>query len=205
MSDAVGIDHSTTRPSSGDVSAICWKEMRRRLARDRERLAAAGDIAEARFFPCYLAVLIYRLSNYAYRRGRRRLARLLWQLNFLVTGVDIAPLTEAGAGLVILHPISTKLFGSLGRDCTVWGYGGLGGGRSASDIGGGGPGLPVLGDRVVLGPRALVLGPVRIGDDCVVGPGCIVLDDLKAGSQVSVAESAQIITAVGLGGGAGDV
>jgi len=181
-------------PPCGVAPPTSWVEMRRRLARDRQRLASLSGAAAGADWrrTSYLAVLMYRLSNYFYRRNHRHLARLLWQLNLAVTGADIAPLSEAGAGLVVVHPLSTTLYGTLGEDCTVWGYGGLGGGRSAIDIGGG-PGLPVLGDRVELGLRALVLGPVRVGADCVIGPGCIIVHDLPERSEIAIAADTHAI------------
>jgi serine O-acetyltransferase len=126
------------------------------------------------------------LAAYHFQKGRRMLARILWHLNFYLTGADFGVTTAAGPGLVVAHPASTQLFGRLGKDCTFWGWGGIGGGRSPKDIGAG-PGLPVIGDRVTLRARAMVLGPIKVGDDCDVGPGCFVTTDIGAGTQVETA------------------
>jgi serine O-acetyltransferase len=144
-----------------------WSEVRKRLRRDRERLRGLcgpnvlplGILA---LHPSYQCILLHRVSNYFFRRNYRLLARFLWHLNLLLTGSDIGPISEIGPGLLLVHPISTQIFGRLGADCTIWGHCGIGGGRALEDIGAG-PGLPVLGDRVDVGPRALVLGPVHIG------------------------------------------
>jgi serine O-acetyltransferase len=130
-------------------------------------------------------VLLHRLSAHHFTAGRRLLARFFWHLNLLLTGADIGPISQSGPGLVILHPISTQIFGRIGADCTIWGHGGIGGGRGEADIGAG-PGLPILGDRVTLAPRATVLGAVRIGDDCVLGAGVVVMRDLPANSEVQL-------------------
>ena len=75
------------------------------------------------------------------------------------------------------------LFGRIGARVTVQGDGGCGGGFGVDDIGGG-PGYPVLGDDVVLGFSAKVLGPVRVGDGVHVGPCTLVTSDLAAGALV---------------------
>jgi serine O-acetyltransferase len=119
------------------------------------------------------------------------LARLLWNLNLLLTGAELSMISDIGPGVVILHPISAQVFGRVGADCTFWGHNVIGGGRSQQDIGGG-PGLPVVGDRVSFAARAMVLGPVRIGDDCNLGPGTIVTRDLPPGSQVEVPQQRHV-------------
>jgi serine O-acetyltransferase len=171
-------------------------EVRERLRRDRERLLehyATHMVNTPRVLwlhPSYQCILLYRLSAYQFRRGRRLLARFLWHLNLWLTGAEFGLISDAGAGLVVIHPMSTYVFGHLGRDCTLWGHGGIGGGRGLEDIGAG-PGLPVVGDRVVFAPRVMVLGPVRIGDDCEIGPGCIVLRELAPGTRVEVPDHLQ--------------
>jgi serine O-acetyltransferase len=135
------------------------------------------------FHPSYQAVLLHRLSHYFFYRNCRLLARLLWHLNLVLTGADIAPISDIGPGLLLVHPISTQIFGRVGADCTFWGHGGVGGGRSNEDIGAG-PGLPVVGNNVYIGPFAMVLGAIRIGDHCEIGPGCLVLRDLSPGDKV---------------------
>ena len=168
-----------------------WAEIRVKLSRDRERLRerflASGAEAPRLLWlhPSYQCVLLYRLSSFHFRHGRRLRARFFWHVNLLLTGADIGPISEIGAGLIVLHPTSTQVFGRIGEDCTLWGHGGIGGGRTEDDIGAG-PGLPVVGDRVTFGPRSMALGPITIGDDCVLGPGCIVVGDIAPGTEVEV-------------------
>jgi len=179
------------------MPATTWREVRERLRRDRQRLLehyAKHRVNPPRVLwlhPSYQCVLLYRLSAYHFRCGRRRLARILWQLNLCLTGADFGPNSDAGEGLVVIHPMSTQVFGRLGCDCTLWGHVGIGGGRSIEDIGAG-PGLPAVGDRVVVGPRVLVLGPVRIGDDCEIGPGCVVMRELAPGTHAEVPDHLQM-------------
>ncbi|MGH6836648.1 MAG: serine O-acetyltransferase [Methylocella sp.] len=176
---------------------ISWVETRLRLQRDRVRLQLVfkeHELPVPRWLPLhpsYQSVLFYRISHYLFRNNHRLLARFFWHLNLLLTGADIAPLSEVGPGSVIAHPISTQIFGRAGVDCTFWGYGGLGGGRSNKDNGAG-PGLPIIGNRVTLGPRALVLGPVVVGDGCEIGAGRIVMQDLSPHTKLDTIVEAEV-------------
>jgi serine O-acetyltransferase len=173
-------------------SQMGWDDVRAYLSRDRERLLellrlqGKSEPSVLWLHPSYQSVFFFRLAAYHFQKGRRMLARMLWHINFYLTGADFGVTTVAGPGLVILHPASTQLFGKVGADCTFFGWGGVGGGRSAKDVGAG-PGLPVIGDRVTFRARSLVLGPVQVGDDCEVGPGCFVMRDLVAGSRTETA------------------
>jgi serine O-acetyltransferase len=147
-------------------------------------VAHAFDVPRVLLFhPSYQAILLHRLSHFFFVGGHRLLGRFFWHLNLILTGADISPLSRVGGGVVLLHPISTQIFGVVGEGCTFWGAGGIGGGRSAQNIGAG-PGLPVVEDGVVFCTRAVVLGPVRVGARSEIGPGCIVYRDLPPGSRI---------------------
>jgi serine O-acetyltransferase len=104
------------------------------------------------------------VSRYLYLGNHTVGARVLAHVNMLVTGADISPAADLGAGLVVVTPPGTAIFGKAGRDLTVMPCAGLGGEIGRREDVGGGPGLPVLGDEVVLGPHSGVLGPCRVGD-----------------------------------------
>jgi serine O-acetyltransferase len=175
-----------------------WSDVRKRLRRDRERLRSLRgpnvlSLGILALHPSYQCIWLYRISNYFFRRNHRLLARFFWHVNLLLTGADIGPISEIGPGLVVVHPISTQIFGRLGADCTIWGHGGVGAGRSDKDRAnhdiGAGPGLPVIGNNVNIGLNSMVHGSVRIGDGCDIWPGCTVIRDLPAGTTVEPLES----------------
>jgi serine O-acetyltransferase len=176
--------------SPGRVSRT---EVRERLRRDRDRLRALyaeHGLQPPKILvlhPSYMCVWLHRWSAYHFQHGRRLRARALWHLNLLITGADLSVISDIGPGLVIVHPISTQVFGRIGANCTIWGYGGIGGGVSVEDIGAG-PGLPIVGDGVTFGARSMALGPVRIGDHCVLEPGAIATRDVPAGSTVTTTQ-----------------
>jgi serine O-acetyltransferase len=98
-----------------------------------------------------------------YRADHRYAARFFWQLNLMITGADISAAANLGEGLLILSPPGTAIMGTAGRNLTVMPLGGLGGELGRYEDIGAGPGMPLLGDDVVLEPNSGVMGPVRIG------------------------------------------
>lgn len=158
------------------------------LAADLRRLAAYRDPVRPRrwaqaFSPSYACVVLYRLSAAAWARGWRLVARLFWQLNYSLTGADLAPVARLGPGLVVAFPPGVMVGGRAGRNLTIEGRGGFGGGLEERDIGAG-PGLAWLGDDVHLCVGAMILGPQRVGDGAWIGPNCTVVQDLPACAQV---------------------
>lgn len=158
---------------------------RQRLKEDLARLRTTSNKGwhsggkVGRLHPSYLAVYLHRWSHFHFVNGRRWLSRLYWHLNLILTGADISPMCDLGGGLVLVFPMGTMIFGKAGRNLTVMGHCGLGGGMDSADIGAG-PGLPVLGDDIHLHYHTIVLGPVHVGDRARMGPGVLVVRNVAA-------------------------
>ena len=160
---------------------LSWSETIARLRVDRKRLAVMLKSQRGYYWtililnPSFLCVVIHRLSHYFFRSGHRFIARFFWHLNILLTGADISEPCDLGEGLVIMSPPGVAIMAKAGRNLTVMPCAGLGGeiGRRREDIGAG-PGLPVLGDDVVLEPHTGVLGPVKIGHRVRLAAGTVV-------------------------------
>lgn len=128
--------------------------------------------------PAIVALTLYRFSHYFYVKRLRFLAWLLWLFNQYLTGVDITPSTEIGESCFIGHPVGTIISGKLGKNVMMFAGPGIGGGMGRGDVGAG-EGLPVIGDNVVIGARAMILGPIRIGNNVTIGAGALVIKDVK--------------------------
>ncbi len=171
------------------VEIISARETRARLADDRARLrdhfSARPELAASAIWllPSYQAVWLHRWSHFFFQRGNRLVSRLLWHLNLLLTGADISPLSNIGGGFVLVYPVCTIVLGKAGRNLTLFGHGGFGGGMALADIGAG-PGLPVLGDNVRLQLGAFVLGPVRVGHNVEIFARSLVTADVPDNSEV---------------------
>lgn len=166
-----------------------WKTTRLHLRQDRERLARVladrDGVAHGTWLhPSFLCVVLYRVARCLHVKGHTFLARLFGQVNTLLTGADISPASDIGGGLVVVSPAGAALFGKAGRNLTVMPGAGIGGELGRREDVGGGPGLPVLGDDVVLEAHVGVLGPCRIGDRARIVGGTLVLRDVPADTVV---------------------
>ncbi|HZP60393.1 MAG TPA: DapH/DapD/GlmU-related protein [Opitutaceae bacterium] len=144
------------------------------------------------FMPSLQAIFTYRLSRYLYLNGWRVLARMLFTYNIIVWGTDIPPLTRIGGGFYMPHTIGVTIFGNLGDRCTCYAQAAIGGGSGDDTDIGAGRGLPVLGDNVLVGARAMVVGPVRVGSGSLIGANAFVTFDVPPNSTV-VSQVAKII------------
>ncbi|MFO0947990.1 MAG: serine acetyltransferase [Planctomycetota bacterium] len=174
---------------------ITWSETRARLREDRLELAKYLDLQPGRrpmfliLNPSYQCMLLHRISFYFFQRGYRFVGRFFWHLNLLVTGADISPISDIGGGMVVNYPLCVGVIGKVGKRCVVHGHVGIGGGFTRDDIGAG-PGLPVVGDDVVLDSGALVLGSIRIGNRSRIGARTVVTRDVPEGFEVVPTEPA---------------
>ena len=131
------------------------------------------------------AVANYRISHALLTRVRpRALGRVLGGLSFVgqrilsaFTGVEIDPHAHLGPGLMIPHD-GYIVVGPVrvGRQCTfshsvTIGQGLQGDGPAHEDT-------PVLGDRVWVGPGAVIAGPIKVGSDASVGANSVLLRDV---------------------------
>lgn len=176
------------------MKPLTWQETQARLKVDFKRLREHLPLDEQShtwsifLSPSYCCVLLYRISHYLHTKGNRLLARLLWQINFFFTGADLNPISNIGEGLVILQPFSVIIIGRSGKNLTVEGMAGFGGGLSMRDIGAG-PGFAWVGNDVYLGRGATILGPQKIGNNVTIGNNCTVVKDIPDNATLSPIEN----------------
>jgi serine O-acetyltransferase len=174
--------------------ATTWAETRRCLCDDAIRLrqfqkSKFGYRLRLWFVdPAWAAVLLYRLSALAWGRGHRKLGRLMMQINSLVTGTDIHPASRLGPGLLIPSPCGVTISCKAGRNLTALGLSGVGGTNEGRDAGAG-PGLPVLGDDVTVGPFCGIQNGIRVGDGASTEGGAGALKDVPPGVRMVLAAS----------------
>lgn len=152
------------------------KQMRQDLIAARERDPAAGSMLEvALLYPGLHAVWGYRLSHAMWRVGARFPARVLQSTTRFFTGVDIHPAATIGERLFIDHAMGVVVgeTAEVGNDVLIFHSVTLGGVTMAP-----GKRHPTVGDRVILGAGAKVLGPVTVGSDAKVGANAVVVHDV---------------------------
>jgi serine O-acetyltransferase len=159
---------------------------RRRVAEDlaaiRERDPAAGSLLVLlTCYPGLHALWVYRIAHLCWGRDHRVLARLLSQFARLVTGVEIHPAAEIGRRVVIDHGhgVVVGATAEIGDDVLMY-HGVTLGNRVPRD----GKRHPTIGDDVMLGANATVLGPIEVGDGARVGAAAVVVDPVDPGTTV---------------------
>jgi serine O-acetyltransferase len=140
---------------------------------------------EVLLYPGLWAVWAYRLAHRMHEWRVPFVPRALSQLARALTGVEIHPGASIGRRLFIDHGAGVVIGETavVGDDVTMYHQVTLGGrGWWRDDKGS--RRHPTVGDRVMLGVGATVLGPVHIGDDALVGAHALVLSDVPAGARV---------------------
>ena len=120
----------------------------------------------------FKAVRAYRKSHWLYEHGHYFLARWISQRARHKTGIEIHPGAKIGRGLFIDHGMGVVIGETteIGDDCTLYQNVTLGG--TGKDKG---KRHPTLGNNVLIGSGAKVLGPFRVGDNARVAAGAVVL------------------------------
>lgn len=127
------------------------------------------------------ALLFHRFSHWLYKRGLHTIPRLISQLARFLTGIEIHPGAEIGCGFFIDHGMGVVIgeTAEVGDNVTL--YQGVTLGGTGKERG---KRHPTIGNNVVIGAGAKVLGSITIGDDAKVGAGSVVLKDVEENSTV---------------------
>jgi len=150
-------------------------------ARDRDP-AARSTFEVALLYPGVHAIWSHRLANWLWRHRRRFTARALSQWTRWSTGIEIHPGATIGAGLFIDHGMGVVIGETsvVGEDVTIYHGVTLGG----TTFERGAKRHPTIGDRVVIGAGAKVLGAIEIGSDSRIGANSVVVRSVPANSVV---------------------
>lgn len=128
-------------------------------------------------YPGVHAIIAHRIAHRLWRRGWRYGARLLAFASRIWTNVDIHPGARIGRRFFIDHGACVVIgeTAQIGDDCTLY-HGVTLGGTSWRK----GKRHPTLGDGVMVGAGAKILGPIEIGDRVRVGANSVVVRDVPA-------------------------
>jgi serine O-acetyltransferase len=158
------------------------REMRRdvRAALDRDP-AARSALEVILCYPGVHAIWGHRASRWLWRRDARLAARVLAELTRALTGVEIHPAATLGPGLFIDHAAGVVIGETVevGTDVTIY-QGVTLGGVSLKAV----KRHPTIGDRVVIGAGAKILGPVTVGSGSRVGANAVVVKPVPPDSVV---------------------
>lgn len=157
----------------------------------RERDPAAPTTLQVIFaYPGVHAIWFHRINHWLWLRGARLIARILAEITRILTGVEIHPGAVLGPGLFIDHATGVVIgeTAEVGEDVTI--YHGVTLGGSGRDTG---KRHPTIGDRVIIGSGAKVLGAIKIGDDSRIGANAVVVKEVPS-SAVVIGVPGQVIS-----------
>ncbi len=145
-----------------------------KAVRDRDP-AAKSDLEVLLLYPGVHALMAYRLAHALHGKKQYFAARAVSQLARNITGIEIHPAAKIGKGLVIDHGMGVVIgeTAEIGDNCTI--YQGVTLGGTGKDVG---KRHPTLGNNVMVGAGAKVLGPMTIGDNTKIAANAVVLDKI---------------------------
>jgi len=143
--------------------------------------AARSVLEVITMYPGVHALAFHRLSHRLWRWRLRWLARWLSQLARWLTGIEIHPGARIGRRFFIDHGMGVVIgeTAEIGDDCTLYHGVTLGGTAWKKE-----KRHPTLGNNVVVGAGAKILGPITIGDNARIGSNSVVVKDVPAGATV---------------------
>ncbi len=147
-----------------------------------DRDPAVNNIMEALLAYSGLhAIIVHRISHKLYNLGLRTLPRLISQLARLLTGIEIHPGAKIGPGFFIDHGMGVVIgeTSEIGKNVTLYQGVTLGGTGHEK-----GKRHPTIGDNVVIGAGAKILGSFKVEDNVKIGAGAVVLNAVPANSTV---------------------
>ena len=152
---------------------------------------AAKSILEIFFlYPGPRAVFIHRIAHFLYTKELFFLARFVADISRTMTGIEIHPGAQIGQRLVIDHGVGCVIGETaiIGNDCIIF-HGVTLGGVKFDPV----KRHPTIGNNVLIGTGAKVLGPIYIGDGSKIGANAVVMKDLLPNSII-VAPRSELIT-----------
>ena len=183
----LNVKRSVDRAATPDVRGrptplrLAWERMREDLDAAIEKDPAVDTRLEmALASPGLHAIWAHRVSHALWTRpGGHLAARLLSQVSRSVTGVEIHPGAQIGRRFFIDHGMGVVIgeTAEVGDDVLLF-HGVTLGGRSMKRV----ERHPTIGNNVIIGAGARVLGPVYIGDGVQIGANCVVVKDIPAGA-----------------------
>ncbi|MCX5680872.1 MAG: serine O-acetyltransferase [Candidatus Omnitrophica bacterium] len=151
-----------------------------RSAKERDP-AAKGNLQIVFLYPGLHAIVAYRLSHFLWKRNFPFFARLVSQTARFFTGIEIHPGAKVGRGLFIDHGMGVVVGETtiIGDNVTLFQGVTLGGTGKET-----GKRHPTLGDNIVVGAGAKVLGNINVESNSYIGANAVVIHDVPPNTTV---------------------
>lgn len=165
------------------------------IATIMERDPAARSPLEVRLlYSGYKAVMSHRKAHWFYKRNMKFIARWISERSKRKTGIEIHPGAVVGKNLMIDHGVGVVIGETtvIGDNCTIYQCVTLGGTGKET-----GKRHPTIGNNVLIGSGAKVLGPFTVGDNSRIAAGAVVLDAVPA-NATAVGVPAKVVRIDGI-------
>lgn len=141
--------------------------------------AARNGLEVLLLYPGLHAVIYYRIAHWFFKHNLKFIARFVSQTAKFFTGIEIHPGATIGRGLFIDHGTGVVIGETtqIGDNCTI--YQGVTLGGTGKDVG---KRHPTLGNNVMVGAGAKVLGPFKVGDNAKIAANAVVLSEVEPNS-----------------------
>ena len=141
-------------------------------------------------YPGFHALLFYRIAHFFSNIKLKFVARLISQFARFLTGIEIHPGARIGKKLFIDHGMGIVIgeTAEVGNDCTIYHGATLGG--TGKDIN---KRHPTIGNNVMVGAGAKILGPIKIASNIKIGAGAVVLKECLDENVTLVGMPARVI------------
>jgi len=174
---------------------MLFKNLRDEIDATRARDPAARSSLEVVFcYPGFQALLFHRAANWLWRHRRYFLGRFVSHIGRVVTGIEIHPGAKIGRRLFIDHGMGVVIgeTAEIGDNCTLYDGVTLGGTRPTKDQTGR-KRHPTIGNNVIVGAGAKVLGPLKVGDGARIGAAAVVLKEVPPGATMVGNPARQVV------------
>ena len=144
--------------------------------------AATSVLSVVFLYAGFHALVWHKPAHWLYRHHRYTFARLISQLGRHFTGIEIHPGATIGNNLFIDHGMGIVIgeTAEIGDNCTI--YHGVTLGGTGKDTG---KRHPTIGNNVLIGAGAKVLGPFTVGDNSMIGANSVVLKEVPPNTTVA--------------------
>lgn len=143
--------------------------------------AAKSALEVILLYPGFHALAFHRFAHWLYKCRLFFAARLVSQINRFFTGIEIHPGAVIGKGLFIDHGMGVVIgeTAEIGDNCTMYHGVTLGGTGKEK-----GKRHPTIGNNVLIGMGAKILGPFKVGDNSRIGANAVVLNEVESNTTV---------------------
>lgn len=147
------------------------------------------------------AVMLHRVAHALYTADHKTLARIVSQVSRFITGIEIHPGAKIGKGLLIDHGSGVVIgeTAEIGDNCLIYQGCTLGGTGKEH-----GKRHPTLGNNVMVGSGAKILGPFKVGDGAKIAANAVVLEEVPP-NATAVGVPARIVRINGKKTGVSDL